>query len=475
MAKRQTQADLIHNIMINITERLHCTFFGDCLIDFVAWKYGLKNTASMVQANYINLRTDCYSYTFADLHKIIMKACQAATNKSCAVSAVVFSNRRFEHSFRVQDAITREDLVLVNVCYEECAPYEIYTFKDKEILGAPLAELIADYIIDVSNITSFSAKNSIEPLYTLLCIEELPIDKVQKLLYKCTCLGSFDYLQRKLISARETKTCDVNYASYVLIMNFVTKHIKPELEFIDIPKIISDMVQQIADDSFPFVIRGANTLDFVYSDNSISEDIRDTYNLNLQCNATTFDESFLDKQIVNLLHTVSKDLTFVRSKSSRISLSYIYTIYKNGIRLFNIIVDKSIDLHYRTVKVGDGKVSYYEIEALIADKVYNISCDRVLQHAVDLYDLYTIISKHRCSLYEVRNFIAIHYQGLCGSWEFVREKSRLLQLAYNDVKGVSNKPSWEECITLINTFLNPFITEIDTNLHWMGTCWVPGP
>lgn len=96
-------------------------------------------------------------------------------------------------------------------------------------------------------------------------------------------------------------------------------------------------------------------------------------------------------------------------------------------------------------------------EELFEEKLSIISLEEVHKNIEDIYDLYSL---SKLEGYEINNIIRVqkYKRRKLGSFEEFISNISEIEYSYNKLKGIVNKPSFEEVYGRVRDFCLPFIT-----------------
>lgn len=139
-----------------------------------------------------------------------------------------------------------------------------------------------------------------------------------------------------------------------------------------------------------------------------------------------------------------------------------------------ITEDKIVSIDVDIKPLSKGKTYYYgEVgingvlpDEIIADKISSVSSDAVFKHRTkDIIDLYALTHCVDIKIQNIYDYCKTNDRNIYDFSAFVKNKDQI-EYAYNKLKGVANKPSFNDVYYHLEYFLMPFICNTSKILLW---------
>ncbi|MDR2406017.1 MAG: nucleotidyl transferase AbiEii/AbiGii toxin family protein [Deltaproteobacteria bacterium] len=127
-------------------------------------------------------------------------------------------------------------------------------------------------------------------------------------------------------------------------------------------------------------------------------------------------------------------------------------------QIFRLDVDIYPVLGSKTYQHGEASFPGVLPDEVLCDKISVISCDRLLRRAKDMADLYAL---SRCLTVDTKNIFesfAKKPKQTLGFFDSFLNHHKEVKRAYNKLRGVVDKPRFDDVYSCLLVFLKPFIT-----------------
>ena len=158
--------------------------------------------------------------------------------------------------------------------------------------------------------------------------------------------------------------------------------------------------------------------------------------------------------IVNqALKNINKNykVVLVREPNTKTSLGLKIVNEYNEI-ITKIDLDIKDNPFYIIFNINNTNIKYSSIEKIAADKLYVLSGNHLFRRTKDILDLYLIISTMKVDIKKVKEILKYDSHKLGTFSQFKKDKTELKK-AYENLKGVENKPDFEFVYDTILEFL----------------------
>ena len=132
----------------------------------------------------------------------------------------------------------------------------------------------------------------------------------------------------------------------------------------------------------------------------------------------------------------------------------------------------SIDIDVRLVK-EDSKIYNYQgmsfkgvqPNEILADKISVLSSDKIFRRMKDVIDVYGLSQCIDVKTVEILDICKKKNQEI-GVFDAFYNRISDIEHAYNTLKGIENKPHFQEVYSHLNNFIRPFAEKSETNQIW---------
>lgn len=108
----------------------------------------------------------------------------------------------------------------------------------------------------------------------------------------------------------------------------------------------------------------------------------------------------------------------------------------------------------------------YDLNTSITDKIIVVSSKKVFRRIKDLYDIAVMASICNFSYSDVQKHIVVKHGNVELTNMLIPENYEMLKHAYDLYKGILNKPTLENLVSIDSSFLEPFYIGYNGELVW---------
>lgn len=113
------------------------------------------------------------------------------------------------------------------------------------------------------------------------------------------------------------------------------------------------------------------------------------------------------------------------------------------------------------------------LQKMFSDKLYTVSGKLIFRRVKDLYDLYLMSAVTGFSTVETYAIYKTFGRDLGRFTEFTTRVEEL-RYAYDKLKRIINKPSFDTVYQRVLLFIKPFISGVRDSMLWNGNGWIAG-
>ena len=227
------------------------------------------------------------------------------------------------------------------------------------------------------------------------------------------------------------------------------------------------IITEISNANVPIIFKGAMVTKLVLDENEYIEISRGTKDID----ANWVGEIPPAEEIEELINNSLSENTTYRAEVYR---EFSVSPTTLGIRIFNSTTGERVvnmDIDIRPI-VGSQLYYYGETTIrgvlpteIIADKICVISSGLIFRRAKDLIDVYALSNCVDITTEDILRIVEAKERSIGEFNEFLNRVEDL-EHAYNRLRGITNKPSFEKVYNHLNEFLTPFINEDRTPRTW---------
>jgi len=218
-------------------------------------------------------------------------------------------------------------------------------------------------------------------------------------------------------------------------------------------KILYEILKCLANANAPIIFKGALLTKIITRNNKYNIE-RVTQDLDADWNGELLTINELEDYLNSILSSLNGiELKHFRNYGEGKSAGF-YVFYNNQ-NIASIDLDMRKNTYYKLYEI-DG-INFYgaSIDKIFADKIYVLSTNLVFRRTKDIVDLYMLTSISHINKNEIIS-IAQSKNKPIGDFDAVFNRKDELEHAYNLLKRVINKPSFEDvyncCIEIANLF-----------------------
>lgn len=148
-----------------------------------------------------------------------------------------------------------------------------------------------------------------------------------------------------------------------------------------------------------------------------------------------------------------------------------FRVFRNRQVLFDIDINVTVNPFVCVYATPAGvRFNGASLKKMLADKLSTVSSRLVFRRCKDMYDLYLLSHLRGFKTLEIKEILTNQGVALEGFVEFQLRLAELLH-AYEKLRGIEDKPSFDVVYNRVFTFVRPFISNTETALVWTGSEW----
>lgn len=224
-------------------------------------------------------------------------------------------------------------------------------------------------------------------------------------------------------------------------------------------KIMYKIMSSIYYEDIPLVFKGALITKLILLENININVYRETQDID----ANWVDEkpsmeylnTCIDMAVKKVNNTYSSII--IRDYSDKQSAGLkIINENKNEILKIDIKISPIKDTHI--YYLGDLTFKGVKVNQILCDKISSISSDKIFRRIKDIVDIYALSQCIDTNINEILKIAKETNRNILNFEAFINRKSDV-EYAYNKLRGIENKPEFEELYLQVCKFLNPFISK----------------
>lgn len=232
-------------------------------------------------------------------------------------------------------------------------------------------------------------------------------------------------------------------------------------------KLMYEIIGNISESNAPIIFKGALITKLILAENHFNEIARKTIDIDANWIGEPPDMKYLEDIVNQSLTGVSVDLyaKIIREYGNKKSA---------GICIFDSITDEPVvemDIsiskfqNARTYTYGEMTIKGILPTEILADKISVISGDKIFRRAKDLVDIYALA---HCVEVKTTDIYASHERNGRTLSDFTTFIQRVNDLdhAYQKLRGIDNKPEFENVYRYVAKFAKPFMLINRTEKIW---------
>ena len=235
-------------------------------------------------------------------------------------------------------------------------------------------------------------------------------------------------------------------------------------------QLMYQIIGKISDLDAPIVFKGALITKLILKENGYMLSERPTNDIdgNWIGDPPTMDElsAIVNKAIESLDYSMFAEpvRTYAPGKSAGIRI----VDKETGVRI--IIIDVTIKpvIGSRTYHYGELMIRGVIPDAVLCDKISVLSGDRIFRRAKDVLDVFALANCLEIRTSDIYSALE-KADRVLGTFEAFLHRRADLEHAYNKMRGIIDKPDFDEVYTFLLKFLAPFISRDMSSKIWCGS------
>jgi len=230
-------------------------------------------------------------------------------------------------------------------------------------------------------------------------------------------------------------------------------------------KIMYKIMGSIYEEDIPLVFKGAliTKLILMEHDNLEMERVTKDIDANWVDKKPTME--YLNTCINNVVQKINPQFSAIPIRNyTETQSAGIKIIDKNKNEIISIDIKISPITHVRTYYYGNLSFNGVEANQILCDKISSVSSNKILRRVKDIIDIYAL---SQCISLNVSDIISISKSTgrEIYNFEVFINNTTDIKYAYNKLRGIKNKPQFDELYKEVYAFLSPFINKI-YDLNW---------
>ena len=221
----------------------------------------------------------------------------------------------------------------------------------------------------------------------------------------------------------------------------------------NIENILYAIIENVSREDSPIVFCGGLALkDLLFLNNPQMEIDRKTIDIDANWGA-----EYDQEKIVGIFNRAVKDLNsgysvelFREPENHKTMGLEIYD--ENHDFLTKVDINIKENPFYVTCTINDVNIKYSSLEKIMADKLVTITNSHIYRRTKDLLDIYMILLSSDVNMDEVYKILSYDKKTIGDSFDLLNEKE-VLKNGYNSLKGIVNKPSFDDVYNKVVGFL----------------------
>ena len=221
----------------------------------------------------------------------------------------------------------------------------------------------------------------------------------------------------------------------------------------ELETFLYQIISEISKTDAPIVFKGGLALkDLLYKINPDQKIERRTVDIDANWTDKVNPEKIY-KVLENAVKKVEPSYKIKYSRMAGENRSMGFEILDNeDIIVAKIDLDIKDNPFYVICEVNDVNIKYSSIEKMLADKLFALSGPRVFRRGKDILDVYLIISDNKINLDKVLEILEYDNRKL-DNFKTMLDNKEVMQKAYDSLKGITNKPDFEEVWDKVMNYL----------------------
>ncbi len=244
-----------------------------------------------------------------------------------------------------------------------------------------------------------------------------------------------------------------------------------DINNINIEELMYNLIERIAQLGHPIVFKGHMVLKHLIMSESINiGTYRGTRDIDMDWCDSLENKVAIENELDSLIQSYNTDsLRLLKTRDFTETNSGGFTVAYNGNKLFSVDISLRLNPFVELYVTNNGvKFVGSSRYKMLADKIRAISTKVVYRRVKDIYDLYLLSHLKGLKYNSIQHIIEYEYEyNKRGIGEFVQFTDNLKEIthAYNELKGIVNKPDFKLVYGVVRDFVYPFMLK-------MGTCQI---
>lgn len=222
----------------------------------------------------------------------------------------------------------------------------------------------------------------------------------------------------------------------------------------NLEEFLYKIIEEVSKENAPIVFKGGLALKDILSQSNMNNVI-DRKTIDIDANwigKVNYEE--ITKVFQKAVSKVDKNcrIELNRLPSEKKSMGYKILNGENRV-ISKIDIDIKDNPFYVIFTVEDVSIKYSSLEKIMADKLNALSGDHALRRTKDLLDIYLILKNNEIDFSKVKDILDYDNREL-NDFSFMMENVELMKDGYEKLKGITNKPSFEEIWKIVIEYLN---------------------
>lgn len=237
-------------------------------------------------------------------------------------------------------------------------------------------------------------------------------------------------------------------------------------------KLMNNLIEKMAILKYPVVFKGALVMQNLLDMHGISNTYRGTEDIDMDWGTTLENKTLVQNAIENVVKSLGIDGVYIeKTRDFGDKQSGGFNIVHQKNILFSLDVNLRENPFFAAYKTDNGiNFNGASKEKMIADKILVISKQLVFRRSKDIYDLHLLGQLPNIRYNDIVYIINVSNKPL---GEFKQFINNILELkhSYDKLRGIVNKPSFEESYTYVRDFISPFILGLEAynnHITWIS-------
>lgn len=233
-------------------------------------------------------------------------------------------------------------------------------------------------------------------------------------------------------------------------------------------QLMYKIISSISKSDAPLNFKGALITNLIFEEKGYTEIQRMTKDIDANWVGNPPKMETLKEILNTAIKPISNnfDVIIKRNYDNGKSAGFVVKDIDSGDKIVSIDIDIKPLSKSKTYFYGEVGINGVLPDEIIADKISSISSDAVFKHRTkDIIDLYALT---HCIDIRIRNIYDYCKLNSRNIYEFTAftQNTELIRYAYDKLKGVTNKPNFDDVYCHLDYFLMPFIYNTSKDLLW---------